>query len=67
MLSKKQRIKNKSQIFGSYEVIYLDKKDGIEKSRFIMADSENSAVEQFKLLMSESMVDFVLVEVICPT
>jgi hypothetical protein len=67
MLSKKQRIKNKSQIFGSYEVVYLDKKEDIEKSRFIMADSETSAVEQFKLLMSESRVDFVLVEVICPS
>jgi hypothetical protein len=67
MLSKKQRIKNKSQIFGSYEVIYLDEKEDIEKSRFIMAESESSAVDQFKSLMVDNNIAFVLIEVICPS
>tara|TARA_Y100000287_G_C14070309_1_gene280432 strand:+ start:161 stop:358 length:198 start_codon:yes stop_codon:yes gene_type:complete len=64
MLSKKDRLKNKSQIFGSYEVIYHDSNDDIEKSRFIMAESEDSALEQFNVLMGEQK--FKIINVICP-
>jgi len=56
MLTKSDRLKNKSGIFSNYRIEYIHEGDEIVRERFFNAQSEDHALEMFQdMLKSQNL------------
>lgn len=51
MLTKKDRLKNKSGIFANYRIEYTLEGDNVERERYFNAQSEEHAREMFEAML----------------
>ena len=51
MLTKKDRLKNKSGIFANYRIEYTHEGDDVERERYFNAQSEEHALEMFQEML----------------